>query len=455
MEEILIRNGIVVSETEETTLDVRIAGSKILETGKSLQPRETEKTLDAAGKYVLPGAIDPHVHLDLPTPEGRSSDDFDSGTRAALAGGTTCILDFVTPVRGRSIVEALEMRLMEASKSHIDYTFHVSPVELGPHTADEMWKCVESYGIRSFKVYMAYGSSIGLKGPDILTVMRTAGALGAGVAIHCEADPVIEALRRQLAREGRLLPSAHPLSRPPETESMAVQEAIAMAESAACPLYIVHLSSAQSLEHISLALMEGQQVFAETCPQYLLLDDSLYDEPFDRACAAVFSPPLRKKKDRDALWEAIRAGVISTAGTDHCPFNLAQKRAGINDFRRIPNGAGGVEHRLGLLYTYGVLKNIISMSDLVRLTSAMPSRIFGLYPRKGIIRAGSDADICIWDPAYHSVITAKTHMMNCDLDVWEGMEVTGRAETVIAGGKVLVEAGKVKTGSGEGRFLGH
>jgi dihydropyrimidinase len=454
MEEILIRNGTVVSETGESRLDVRIAGSKIVETGKDLQSRASATILDATGKYVLPGAIDPHVHLDLQTPEGKSSDDFDSGTRAALAGGTTCIVDFVTPVRGRSIVEAVEMRLMEASKSHIDYIFHVSPVEVGPRTAEEMRKCMESYGIRSFKVYMAYRSSIGLKKADILAVMRTAGSLGGMVAIHCEADHVIESLRLRLAREGRLLPSDHPLSRPPEAESLAVQEAIAMATSACCPLYIVHVSSGQSLHYISRALKEGQAVYAETCPQYLLLDDSLYEEPFDRACAAVLSPPLRKKMDRTSLWEAIQAGVISTIGTDHCPFNLSQKQAGIHDFRRIPNGAGGVEHRLGLLHTYGVLKNIISMSDLVRLTATMPSRIFGLYPRKGIIRAGSDADICIWDPMYRSVISANTHVMRCDMDVYEGMEVVGRAETVISGGKVLVTAGRVMTGSGEGKFLG-
>lgn len=385
---------------------------------------ETAKTIDCNGLQIIPGGIDPHVHLHLPSPAGFSADDFESGSKAAITGGTTSLIDFVTPKRGQSIVEALQHRRKEATHSFCDVKFHVSPVEWTKNTEQEIIHCIQNEGIKSFKVYMAYQSTVGLNDKDILKVMKVVGKHGGIVAMHCEIDEIIEKNRTKFIADWNTTPKYHPLSRPNKVEADAVEKAIELADKAECPLYIVHVSTHEALDHIQKAQSKGQPVYAETCPQYLLLDENLYDQAFDKACKFVISPPLRKKEDREALWQAIADGVIQTIGTDHCPFTLEQKRKGINDFTKIPNGAGGVEQRMSLLYSYGVLQNRISLQKFVEVTSTNQAKIFG-FKNKGEIKEGRDADLVIWDSDSKNIISAETHHQNCDLNIYEGFKVQG------------------------------
>jgi dihydropyrimidinase len=390
--------------------------------------------------------------MHLKTPAGYSSDDFLTGSRAALFGGTTTLLDFVTSQKGQSLVGALEKRKEEAMNSMADYSFHVSPVEWRDSTEMEINKCI-SEGVSSFKLYMAYKGTIGLDDNDILKVMKVVGRAGKTVTIHCESGDKIEELRNKLFAGHDTGPRYHALSRPSRLEAGAVKKAVELAYQAGCQLYIVHVSAKESLKHIEKAQSGGQMVFAETCPQYLLLDDSRYNEEFRMAAPYIISPPLRGKADNDALWDAISKGTITSIGSDHCPFNQSQKEPGLNDFRKIPNGAGGVEHRLALLYTFGVLKNLITMNQLVDLFSTQPAKIFGLYPHKGDIIPEADADLVIWNPESENTISFKTHHQRCDNNIYEGIKIRGNALYVIAGGKIVIEDNKLSDPEIRGRFL--
>jgi len=423
---LLIRNGHIVNADENIIGDIFINDGRIEKVGQNIATDSFEgKIIDATGKYIFPGGIDPHVHLHLPTPAGFSADDFESGSKAAIAGGTTSFIDFVTPKRGQSIVEALYERRKEAANSLCDVKFHVSPVEWTKNTELEIIHCIRKEGIKSFKIYMAYQSSIGLSDEDILKVMKVVGQHGGIVIMHCEIDETIEKLRSQFISEDQISPKYHPLSRPNYVEAIAAKKAIELANKAECPLYIVHVSTTEALDYIKKAQDKGQEVYAETCPQYLLLDDSVYDQEFDEACKYVMSPPLRKKADMEALWQAIKDGVIQTIGTDHCPFTLQQKRLGLDDFTKIPNGADGIEHRLSLLYTYGVLQKRISLNKFVEVTSTKAAKIFE-YQNKGAIKPSLDADLVILDPNAKEIISAKTHHSNCDLNIYEGFEIRGK-----------------------------
>ena len=448
----LIKGGTIVTSEKTFVSDILIENGIISQIGESLTLPQNTRTIDAEGNYVFPGGIDPHVHMALPTPAGPSADDFLTGSIAALYGGTTTLLDFVTPRKGQSLVEALDLRIQEAAKSLTHYSFHVSPVEWRPTTEEEITACF-SKGITSFKVYMAYKRAVGLNDDDFYKVLQTVGRLGGMVTVHCELGDEIDVLRDQFVQEGKVSPEFHMKSRPPQLESEAVQRAIHLAEKAKCSLYIVHVSAKASLDNIRNARQQCNTVFAETCPHYLLLDDSKYFGSFQETVPYVISPPLRKKEDNEALWQAIAKGLVQTLGTDHCPFNLSQKSVGINDFRRIPNGAGGVEHRLSLLYTYGVLTEKISLKKLVDVFSTQPARLFGLFPAKGHIAVGADADLVIWNPRSEQVITAANHHQHCDLEIYEGVSTKGHAEFVIVNGLVVLENGKVKEDAGLGTFL--
>lgn len=439
----IIRNGTIVTDTQQYLADILIENGLISHIAKNLpaEPNAMQE-IEAGGCYIFPGGIDPHVHMHLPTPAGYSSDDFYSGSRGALAGGTTTLIDFVTPTRGQSTIEALEIRKKEAGTALTDYMFHVSPVEFNKNTEKELEQCIEM-GIRSFKVYMAYKTNIGLNDDDLLKVLKIVGKANGIVAVHCETGDEIEVLRNQYFEQGNIEPRYHALSRPPETEAQAVRKLLEMAKEAECAVYLVHISSALSLEHIRKAKAAGQKVYVETCPQYLLLDDSRYEGDFIQTAKFVMSPPLRKKSDNDALWKAVSEGLIQSIGTDHCPFTLAQKEAGLHDFRNIPNGAGGVEHRLALLYTFGVLESRITLQQFVNLTATMPAKIFGLYPRKGAIAVGSDADLVIWNPNTENIISASSHHQQCDLNIYDGFETTGSTEYVIKGGEIAVRKGEI------------
>ena len=396
------------------------------------------EVIDAKNRLIFPGGIDPHVHMELPTPAGNSSDDFYSGSVAALAGGTTSFIDFVTPARGESFVDAYLKRKKLAEKSLCDHSFHVSPTWWGTDSAHEMEILVKDYGVKSFKCYMAYQHTVGITDEILMEVMKTAARLDVLVTLHCENDAIIEKNKTEFLKQHKTSPLYHALSRPPEAESEAVKKAIQMAAETGCKIYIVHVSTAGALRWIRKARKSGQMVYAETCPQYLLLNEKVYHEPFEKSAPFVISPPLRKKKDNAALWQAIEDGTIDTIGTDHCPFNLhGQKDIGKDDFTLIPNGAGGIEHRLTLLYTFGVLKGRITADRFMQLTAENPATIFGLK-NKGFIEPGMDADLVIWNPNKVSVISAKTHHQHCDSNIYEGMKVTGMPEEVILKGERII-----------------
>jgi len=449
---ILIRNGIVVTGRQIEPADILIHDGTVAEVAPGLPENGADRIIEAGGKYILPGGVDPHVHMHLPGPAGFSSDDFYTGSRAALYGGTTTLIDFVTPARGEPLPQALEKRMEEAKRSLADFSFHVSPVEWRKTTEEEIRECF-SAGVTSFKVYMAYRNTVGLNDQDILEVMKSVAGAGGTVTVHCETGDEIEELRNRYYGEGYAGPFYHHLSRPSATESDAVARAVGLAEKAACPLYIVHVSAKESLKHIREAQARGQKVFAETCPQYLLLDSSRYLGDFNHTAPYIMSPPLRTREDNEALWVALADGTVSVVGTDHCPFTLAQKETGIDDFRKIPGGAGGVEHRLSLLYTYGVLGNRITINRMVDLISANPAVIFGLHPKKGTLAAGSDADLVIWNPDAQGTISSATHHQNCDINIYEGFPVRGNADCVIAGGRIIIENGIMTGKQAGGRYL--
>lgn len=436
----LIKNGIVVSSNEQSKLDILICEGKIVQVESKIHENNVDKIIDASNMYVIPGGVDPHVHLYLPTPVGYSSDDFISGGISALYGGTTTIIDFVTPKKGQPLPIALQERIQEAKDCPIDYSFHVSPVDWRDTSEKEIQECID-LGFPSFKIYMAYKDTIGLEDESIYHVMKTVSKFGGIVTAHCELGDEISSFRDFYVSQNLVAPIYHQLSRSPRVEAIAVKRAIDIADQTNCPLYIVHVSAGDSLKHIHLAQQSGQPVFAETCPHYLLLDESLYQGEFNQTVRYVISPPLRSTDDIHQMWNGVKSHVINTIGTDHCPFSLAQKSVGKDDFRKIPNGAGGIEHRLELLFTYGVLSNKISLTEMVDLFSTQPAKIFGLYPKKGAIAIGSDADIVIWNPNIDSTISSKTHHSKADLSIYEGFKTKGKVEFVLTKGQVVIDHG--------------
>ena len=443
-----IAGGQIVTAKDQFEADLWIRDSKIYKIGSA--ELEPDHVIDASGKIVMPGGIDPHVHMHLPTPAGYSSDDFKTGSIAALHGGTTSIIDFVTPLPGQSLMNALEERKREAASSLIDYSFHVSPIEWTENTESEIKACMEA-GVTSFKVYMAYKKAVGLEDDVLFNVLKVVGKLGGMVTVHAEMGDEIDQLRDEFAEKGILSPIAHPQSRPVHTESDAVQKVIEMAAETNCPLYIVHVSTEESMRHIKAAQVKGQQVWAETCPQYLVLNDSVYEGKFDKTCKYVLSPPLRKDADNNSLWQLLKTGEIQTVGTDHCPFSLEQKKVGKKDFRKIPNGAGGVEHRIALLYTYGVLESKISLSQMVNMMATAPAKIFGLE-NKGDLLEGYDADILIWDSNTEQIISAANHFQNSDINIYEGFKTIGAPSHVFVKGKEVICKG-VLMEKPEGEFI--
>lgn len=456
MSSLLIRNGHVITAVDSFRGDILIADGKIRMLGSHLDIIEPDaEIIDASGLLVLPGGIDPHVHMELPVGGGMfSADDFETGTRAAIAGGTTSIIDFVTPEREQSLIEALAERKKAAEKSLCDYGLHMSITHWDDRIAGEMEQCVRNEGIPSFKVYMAYKETVGLDDASMLNVMHTAAGLKARVAVHCENGDIISFLQRHFIEEGKTAPKYHPLSRPPSVERDAVQRAVLMASLTRCPIYIVHLSSPLSLVKALENVEADVDIKVETCPHYLLLDENVYDKPGFEGASYIMSPPLRTGSDISHLWQGLDEDVIQIVSTDHCPFNLKDREErGIHDFTKIPNGVAGVENRMALLYTYGVLTEKITLNQWVALTSTAPAQIFGLYPRKGAISKGADADLLLWDPNARGVISAKTHHHNCDTNIYEGFKVRGKPRMVIVNGKVAYSEGKFSLERGAGRYI--
>ncbi len=446
----LIKNGTVVTEKNIERTDILISDERIEFIGE-YKENDIDEIIDANGKMVFPGGIDVHTHLDLDVGSTVSSDDFYTGHVAAAFGGTTTHIDFATQNKGGSLREAFEEWMQKAEgKACIDYGFHMAVVEANRQTLKELEE-LPQWGITSIKVYMAYKNILQLTDDEIYKVMLVAGRKGIIVGVHAELGDIIDFKVKQLLSEGKTAPKYHAISRPVHLEAEAVERAILIANSARAIPYIVHVSSAAALSIINRMKRNSLKVLAETCPQYLLLDDDKLSLPDFEGAKFVCSPPIRKSKDNQLLWDALSNNEFEIISTDHCPFNFnGQKEIGKEAFNKIPNGLPGIEDRIPVLYSEGVRKNRISLRQFVNLTSTNPAKIFGMYPRKGIISVGSDADLYILNPETERTISAKTHHMNVDYNPYEGLKIKGKIETVFLRGNKIVDndnfLGKKNTG---------
>jgi dihydropyrimidinase len=450
----LITNGTIVTAVDQYKGDVLIEDEKIAVIGSKLADIQADKTIDASGKYVLPGGIDVHTHLDMPFGGTTSADDFESGTTAAAFGGTTSIVDFAIQYRGQTLHHACETWAKKAEgKAVIDYGFHMIITELNDQVEGEMDALVRQ-GITSFKLFMAYPGVFMLDDGSIFKALLRTGKNGGTICMHAENGGVIDVLVQRALAEGKTAPKYHALTRPARAEAEATHRAIAMSEIADVPIYIVHLSAAEALEMVTEARDRGLPAFAETCPQYLFLSYDNYEEPEFNGAKYVMSPPLREKAKRDQLWRGLAFNDLQCISTDHCPFCMKeQKELGRNDFSKIPNGAPGIETRMSLVYDGGVREGRITLNRFVELTSTSPAKIFGLFPRKGTIAPGSDADIVVFDPNRTITLAAKTLHMKVDYNPYEGRRVTGATDTVLSRGRLVIEDGKFVGRAGSGSFL--
>src|SRR5215210_2004869 len=448
----LIRNGRVVTAVDDYRADVLIEGERVSVIGAKLD-MEADVVIDAAGKLVIPGGIDPHTHMELPFGGTQSSDDFLTGTRAAAHGGTTTIIDFAVQYKGQSLIEGIDNWHRKAEgKTAIDYGFHLITTELEDNQIEELHTAMDE-GITSFKMFMAYPGVFLVDDATIFRAMSAAGERGGLICMHAENGVVINEIIKRALAQGRTAPKYHSLTRPTRAEAEGVHRAIAIAEMAEAPVYIVHLSCADALHQVREARDRGLPAFAETCPQYLFLSYDNYEEPGFEGAKYVMTPPLREKWNQAELWKGLRTDDLQVVSTDHCPFCMKeQKELGRDDFSKIPNGAPGVEHRVSLIYN-GIVENRLSLNCFVELTSTAAAKMFGLFPKKGTIAVGSDADIVIFDPAREQTISAKTHHMNVDYSAYEGRTIKGVVETVLSRGRVVIEKGEYKGKPGDGRFL--
>jgi dihydropyrimidinase len=450
----LIKNAYIINADESVQADILIKEGLITDIDSTIKEvKDSGETIDAKGLFVFPGGIDVHTHMELPVGDTKSSDDFESGTIAALSGGTTTIIDFTTPARGESLISSLNDRLKLVEKSYCDYSLHIGVTYFNEKTSKEIEECVKK-GFTSFKIYMAYKDTIGLNDDNIIKVLETVHSVNALVMVHCENGDIIKDLQIKFISEGNTSPEYHYKSRPLETESEAVSRILTYAKIINTPVYIVHTSTANSVTEIERAKLSGQKVFAETCPQYLFLDESKYHLPGFESAKFVMSPPLRSKENQENLWSALNKGILDIVSTDHCPFNfINQKQKGIGDFTKIPNGAGGIENRLHLLYTYGVLGNKILLNKFVEITSTNPAKIFGLYPQKGTIKEGSDADLILWNPDEEFTINSGKQFQKCDHNIYEGFKIKGAPKWVIKRGETIFKDGRFIEGSRKCKLL--
>ena len=449
----LIKNGTVVTAADTYLGDVLIEGERISTIGTALEV-DADRVIDAAGKYVLPGGIDVHTHLDMPFGGTTSADDFESGTIAAAHGGTTSIVDFAIQYKGERLHTAWENWARRAEgKAAIDYGFHMIITDLTDQVEEEMDELV-SQGITSFKLFMAYRGVLMLDDGSIFRALLRTGQNGGTICMHAENGDVIDVLVRRALAQGHTAPKFHALTRPARAEAEATYRAICLAEMAEVPIYIVHLSAAEALEKVTEARDRGLPAYAETCPQYLFLSYDDYEEPGFDGAKYVMSPPLRPKAGQKELWRGLASNDLQAVSTDHCPFCMKeQKELGRADFSKIPNGAPGIETRMSLVYDGGVRTGYISLNRFVELTSTAPAKIFGLYPRKGTIAPGTDADIVIFDPERQLKLSAKTLHMKVDYNPYEGRQVRGAPDTVLSRGRVIVEAGRFVGRAGGGSFI--
>jgi dihydropyrimidinase len=449
----LIKNGRIITAVDDYKADILIEGETVSVIGAKLD-MEADHVIDATGKLVIPGGIDPHTHMELPFGGTQASDDFRTGTVAAAHGGTTTIIDFAVQYKGESLIQAVDNWHAKAEgKTAIDYGFHLITTELEDNQIEEMHTLIDE-GISSFKMFMAYPGVFLVDDATIFRAMSAAGERGGLICMHAENGVVINEIIKRALAQGRTAPKYHALTRPTRAEAEGVHRAIAIAEMAEAPVYIVHLSCADALEQVREARDRGIPAFAETCPQYLFLSYDNYEEPGFEGAKYVMTPPLREKWNQAELWKGLKTDDLQVISTDHCPFCMKeQKELGKDDFSKIPNGAPGVEHRVPLIYNGGVIENRISLNRFVELTSTAAAKMFGLFPRKGTIAVGSDADIVIFNPEKKQTISASTHHMNVDYSAYEGKTITGVVETVLSRGSVVIENGEYKGKAGDGKFL--
>lgn len=447
----VIRGGTIVTADDTYVADVGIEGEKIAAIGARL---EAPQTLEASGKYVMPGGIDVHTHLEMPFGGTVTADDWQSGTTAAVCGGTTTLIDFAIQDFGKSLRAGVDTWFARAEgKASMDYAFHTIVRELKDSHLGEMDALVKE-GITSFKLFMAYPGVFMVDDATIFRALLRTKENGGLICMHAENGGVIDTLVHRALAEGHTEPKWHALTRPMSAEAEATRRAIALAEMAEVPIYIVHLSAGDAMEEVRRARERGFPAFAETCPQYLFLSYEDYERPGFEGAKYVMSPPLRPKGNEERLWNGIQTDALQAVSTDHCSFCMKeQKELGKNDFTKIPNGAPGIETRLMLLYDGGVGGGRISVNRFVELTSTRPAKIFGLYPRKGSITVGADADLLVWDPKAKWTISAKTHHMNVDYNPYEGRQVTGIPEKVLLRGRVVVESQKFVGKVGQGKFI--
>jgi dihydropyrimidinase len=452
--DLIIQNGTIVTASDTFQADIGIQAGKVAVIGQKLKGK---KVIDAHGLLVLPGAIDPHVHLEMPTPVATSSDDWFTGTRAATCGGTTTVIDFVEPEPGERLLHALETRRSQAeNKAVIDFSFHMTVDRVDGDTLAEIPAVIEA-GLSSFKCYTTYGMK--LDDDQLLTVLKTVGKAGGLTIIHAENDAIVNQLRTEFISAGKIEPRFHPLSRPAASEREAIERVIALADVVSAPVLIVHVSTQLGAEAIERAQFRGQPVFGETCPQYLLLTDAGYSAPGFEGAKFICSPPLRKSTDQEALWHGLKQGIFRVVGTDHCPFfydgikNLGRPIDDPPPFTHIPGGLPGIEGRLALLYTFGVRMGRLTLNQWVDVCSSGPARVYDLYPRKGALVPGADADIVLFDPEKQVTLSTNVLHENVDYTPYDGFELTGYPVKTILRGQLIAENGEFTAEGHKGRFI--
>jgi dihydropyrimidinase len=451
----LIRNGRIATATDDFTGDLLLEGEKIVAVGKGLSSaRNIDQVIDATGMIVLPGGIDPHVHLDMPFMGTFSSDNYETGTRAALFGGTTTVIDFILQKQGHSLYAALEEWSGRANGNAVgDYSFHMAVTDFNEKTRAEIRPLVEKEGITSFKMFMAYRGALMIDDRQMNGLMQEVRNCGGMVTAHATNGDMIDYLVAKHRAEGKLTPVYHYLSQPEITEAEASGRFADFGFYNRCPVYIVHLTCEGALNAVRRATLRNQRVLVETCIQYLLLDASLYERPHFEGAKWVMSPPLRQKKDQETLWAGLNQGLVHVVGTDHCPFTWEQKQMGAADFSKIPNGHPAIEHRMELLYSEGVRKGRISLNKMVEVACTNPAKLFGMFPRKGTLAAGSDADVVLLDPKAKHTLSAQTHHMNTNYSAYEGWKVQGKVKTVLLRGQVAIEDNQCRLSKGYGQFI--
>src|SRR5579863_10372549 len=450
----VIKNGTIVTANDTFASDLGLTNGRIAAIADALPVENAGKVIDAAGRLVMPGGVDVHTHLDMPFAGTVSSDDFETGTIAAAYGGTTTLIDFAVQTKGHSLRQAFETWMRKADrKAAIDYAFHCVITDLGDAQFEEMGSLIRE-GVSSFKLFMAYPGVLMVDDATIFRAMQQTAKYGGMICLHAENGSVIDVIVQRALAEGKRAPKYHALTRPTTAEAEATARAIALAEMAGSPVYIVHLSCNEALEKVREARDRGLPTYAETCPQYLYLSLENFDVPGFEGAKYVFTPPLREKWHQEKLWQGLKRDHLQVVSTDHCPFCFKeQKELGVGDFTKIPNGGPGVEHRMSLIYSGGVAGGRFSVNRFVELVSTAPAKLFGLYPRKGTIAVGSDADLVIFDPNREETISAKTHHMRVDYSMFEGIHVKGMPRQVLVGGQLTIDNGKFVGRAGQGKFL--